>query len=460
MFLTALSDYPEMATVVRAVGRAGLMCYWLALLPSSKTSQLARLVGVPFERAVKYHRLVALLAVASTAVHLVLAVVKYGTAIVFSGDATYFRGVVPLYGSAAMVVFFGMAALAAAPVRRYSYELFQRAHHAYPAGVVLIALHVPYAWPGFIPGLALHLVDAARKAWARSHCVEALEVSVQGDVTELRLPAPDLAYHPGAYYFVCVPAVSPVEWHPISVSEFDEGVSLCFHVRALGAGSWTRRLLDAVQAHVDAGSKSLQCAVDGPHGCLSLSLRDYAKAVVVAGGIGITPLLALLEHIKAHSDLHPALICAELHWAVRDFSTLHYFVPRLYALMKSPSQHDLVQLEKPGPAITFSITVYVTGEGLISADSKHLSDCHRLPNFKLVVGRPDVAAIVANVVPPPEAPEDDGAFDIDMPAAPKPEAPTRRQCCVLVCGPQELNRCTRLEAMRLDIDVHAETFGY
>jgi predicted ferric reductase len=102
---------------------------------------------------------------------------------------------------------------------------------------------------------------------------------------------PAFHYLPGQFGFLCVldPAVSP-EKHPFSfTSQPGDPQLLSFTIKNLG--DWTARV-HAVQA----GSKVW---VDGPYGRFSPLLRDSSGGIVlIAGGIGITPVLSILRYFR------------------------------------------------------------------------------------------------------------------------------------------------------------------
>lgn len=82
------------------------------------------------------------------------------------------------------------------------------------------------------------------------------------------------------------------EWwhgHPFSLSAAPNGRSLRITVKALGDG--TRRL-----QRIPVGTRVL---VEGPYGVLTGARRTRRKVALLAGGIGIAPLRALLEVLPA-----------------------------------------------------------------------------------------------------------------------------------------------------------------
>jgi predicted ferric reductase len=76
--------------------------------------------------------------------------------------------------------------------------------------------------------------------------------------------------------------------HPFSLSEAPDGRSLRITVKALGDHS-------ASLAAVPVGTRVL---ADGPFGVFTADARRREKLVLIAGGIGVTPIRALLEELR------------------------------------------------------------------------------------------------------------------------------------------------------------------
>ncbi len=75
--------------------------------------------------------------------------------------------------------------------------------------------------------------------------------------------------------------------HPFSLSAAPNGRSLRFTIKELG--DWTARL--------QALRPGTRVALEGPYGTLTGARRKRQRVLLVAGGIGITPLRALLESL-------------------------------------------------------------------------------------------------------------------------------------------------------------------
>jgi predicted ferric reductase len=127
---------------------------------------------------------------------------------------------------------------------------------------------------------------------------------VGDDVHVLRLRPvghPGLDAQPGQYAWITVhrSPFSVVE-HPFTMSgsaEDPDGI-IRFTIKALG--DWTSAVGD-----IEPGSIAY---VDGPHGVFSPDRAEGAGYVLIAGGIGVTPMLSILHTMADREDRRPHLL--------------------------------------------------------------------------------------------------------------------------------------------------------
>jgi predicted ferric reductase len=122
------------------------------------------------------------------------------------------------------------------------------------------------------------------------------EVTVEGDdVVSLRITGRNLARlraQPGQFFLWRF--LAPRSWgtaHPFSLSAAPDGSSLRITVKGLGDHSSRIR-------QIEPGTRVL---AEGPFGLFTNARRQSDKVVLIAGGIGITPIRALIESM--HGDV-------------------------------------------------------------------------------------------------------------------------------------------------------------
>ncbi|MCC2096581.1 MAG: ferredoxin reductase family protein, partial [Hyphomicrobiales bacterium] len=117
------------------------------------------------------------------------------------------------------------------------------------------------------------------------------EISQTGDTTTvtLRPEGRAMRWRPGQFAFVRAPEAGLSEPHPFTIASAPRpDGTLAFSVRALGG--WTRDLPRALRA-------GTRVQIEGPYGRFDFR-KGGARQIWLAGGIGITPFLAMADSLK------------------------------------------------------------------------------------------------------------------------------------------------------------------
>jgi predicted ferric reductase len=115
------------------------------------------------------------------------------------------------------------------------------------------------------------------------------------------LGKPLRAWRPGQFAWLSVGSTPwSMKEHPFTISTAPEhGPEISFSIKPLGDDS-------ARLARTDPGALAF---VDGPFGTFSVDRESEAKGfVMIAGGVGITPILANLHALVARSDPRPVIL--------------------------------------------------------------------------------------------------------------------------------------------------------
>ena len=219
-------------------------------------------------------------------------------------------GVVALAGVVVIVV---LAVLRTHPWARYEYW---RASHG-PLAIVVTGLSVHHAvvngvYTGEVPvrlvwlalavmaGTAVALVYffRPRRMWREGWCIERI-ARIGERTVELILRGPVstvLRFRPGQFIWLSIaPNRPPFHDHPFSIASAAAELPLLRLVVG-EVGDCTRNF-----AQLAAGTR---VAIDGPHGSFVLPPGD-GPVVLIAGGLGIAPMLGILADAAANKDRRP-----------------------------------------------------------------------------------------------------------------------------------------------------------
>jgi predicted ferric reductase len=276
--------------------------------------------------------------------------------------------------------------------------------------------------------------------------VRALKATLKpGGVVALRMPKSVLArklgleHRVGQHILLNFPALSLTQWHPFSLSSAPREASMEVHIKALGDHS--ARLVDWVQSATARGEECCPLVrVQGPFGNLEMNYRRYDRAVFVAGGIGITPIISILKDCFNTGDVDAkepqfASNLKEVHvcWVVRSTKEVLCFSKELSQCMQSlPDKNG-------GHSPRLIVSIFVTG-----GDQKPLRPC--VPaGFAAHFGRPNLKA--------------------NFEALAKAWGSESASTAVLACGPTGLvNACwdvtNSLNVDRQRWDFHHENFKW
>ena len=381
LFRAAVASSPGDLFHATAFGKLLAPCFGAALLPVTRNSPWNWALGSSFERSVALHRAWATAAVVLCAIHMGTMLYKHRPHNRLAAGGADFewnlhdphthrswmlntnhfaggvgRGVV--YGTAAGGCLALLFVFSTPPVRRRAWRLFKLAHLVMGVPfLVLAGLHAHSMFTFTLPAITLYGLDKLVFAWRARRAFSATATELPGGAVRLEV-ATHVHMRPGQYMYVHCAAVSPFEWHPFSIvssgggkggeadacldgvsTEWDDGAEDGLEAALLAAGggqrtvfllkgasgnprSFASRLLAANQA-------ALRVRLDGPYGALSLSLERYDCVVLVAGGVGITPMVSVASELqRLHAQCAGApLRAAWLCWSMREHGAAGAWLP-------------------------------------------------------------------------------------------------------------------------------------
>ncbi|KAL7157493.1 hypothetical protein ABFS83_02G081400 [Erythranthe nasuta] len=287
------------------MGLIGLFCLGFLFLPVARGSILLRLIDIPFEHAVRYHVWLGHLTMLLFTLHGLFYVIGWtidGRLIheLLEWDNI---GVANLPGVIALVAGILMWVTSLPGVRRINFELFFYTHQLYIVFVVGLALHVgDFLFCFAAGGIFLFMLDRFLRFCQSKRTVNVLSArSFPCGTLELVLSKPaNLHYNSLGWIFLRVRELSWLQWHPFSVSSspLDGKHHIAILIKVLG--DWTEKLEKSISIMSEKGQQpysEITASVEGPYGHESPYHLMYENLILIAGGIGISPFLAILSDI-------------------------------------------------------------------------------------------------------------------------------------------------------------------
>lgn len=349
------------------LGVMGMFCLSLLFLPISRGSILLRLIDIPFEHATRYHVWLGHVTMVLFTLHGLFYVIAWAMKGQLVEQLMEWKdiGVANLAGVISLAAGILMWVTSLPGVRKWNFELFFYTHQLYVVFVLFFAMHVgDFIYCMGAGGIFLFMLDRFLRFIQSRKTVDIISAtSLPCGTVELVLSKPAcLRYNALSFIFLQVKELSWLQWHPFSVSSSPlEGKNhLSVLIKVLG--EWTDKLKGTVSSNHkepqklgEAELKSLVTAsVEGPYGHESPYHLTYKYLVLVAGGIGISPFLAVLSDVmhrlKEGKPCMPRNIL--IVWAIKTSDEL----PLL----------SMINMESVEPifydALNLDIQIYVTRE--------------------------------------------------------------------------------------------------
>ncbi|KAI5084359.1 hypothetical protein GOP47_0000528 [Adiantum capillus-veneris] len=374
------------------MGRAAMIPFCLLWIPVSRGSPFLRLIRMPFEHAVKYHIWLSTLTIFMLTLHGIGYIVYYAVA----HKATRIIGwesrgeeCAVVAGVIALLIGLIMWITSLSLFRRRWYEVFFGLHHLYIVFFLFFLYHVMWTVHFIVIPCLLFMVDRFLRMVQSRHSVDVTSAKImESGALHLKIAArkdinaEGLKYHPLSSWYLRIPSLSrlmKLQWHFFSVTStpMDEKEELSFMIKPFG--KWTANLRDQLfkssQVH-DVSETTAKCpfsfkaGVEGPYGDESNFFLKYKVLVLIGGGIGVTPLLAIVSDVLHRKRLGQEDLPNSIH--------IYHCVrtPEELCVLNSVDPNSIVpQYEKHG--LMIDVCAYVTSQSIDHDHGyrrKHLSE--------------------------------------------------------------------------------------
>ncbi|KAG2382459.1 hypothetical protein C9374_005039 [Naegleria lovaniensis] len=295
--------------------------FGLILFPVTRYSVLQVLFGVSFDRAIKFHRWLGILQWWYVTAHGV-AMVGY-----YYGSDTYLVSLAsPSYPILGIIAWFFMSCLwlmTFPAIRRKLWEVFLISHIILSILVVIFSVIHGSGYINLLPymglSIAFYLFDVLLRVvfgFGVPTQLVSMQYNEHAEVTTITMRKPFLTFgsNPshGHFIFLYIPGVSLYQHHPATVSSCktiessskQKELEFTVHIRNFNSG-WSLKVAKVAKEQAELRrnlpaneSKLIKfCRVEGAYGNLSVPLFQYKTIVLIAGGIGVTPVNAIYSDL-------------------------------------------------------------------------------------------------------------------------------------------------------------------
>ncbi|KAH0911039.1 hypothetical protein HID58_034360 [Brassica napus] len=264
----------------RVATRFGLLaeaCLSLLLFPVLRGLSMFRLLNIQFAASVKYHVWLGT-GLVFFLWFMVEALCSYG---VWKWQRT---GRVYVAGGISLVIGLLMWITSLPQIRRKCFETFYYTHHLYTVFLVSFLFHAGdrhFYW--ILPGVFLFGLDKTLRIF---------------------------------------------QWHPFSITSSSSVDKHTMSVMMKCEGKWTDSVYKKLEEAADSNTKinNITIRVEGPYGPVSVDFLRYDTLFLVAGGIGITPFLNILQELACENRLKTPK-SVQLVFSVRTFQDINMLLP-------------------------------------------------------------------------------------------------------------------------------------
>ena len=456
-------------TKTRAVGKSfaqvAVRCLFLSVLSPTRNVVIYQIFGVPFERGVRMHKMVGRLMVFFSYLHVVFMLAGGTESATVRWDSKFdinshnnWPGVIAIFAWTMLLV------TSLPYFRRFKFENFYWLHlnfwfvgnlftllHDRKNVIIWIVASVVPLWLDF--GIRWYTKLAKKSKIVRYEIVSENLVKLVlvrnggGD-----WPGGAFDYHPGSYIWLSVDVPSEkrtaklmpkvevpggppggipswIWFHPITISSFDpKSGEITVFIKRFGTGveQWSGQLVETMRAVTESAIAldDVRVHIGGPNGSLQVEPDFMDHVVLTAGGIGVTPMAAILEDRIQKVAAGTCTAKTTLIWTTRAAEEISAFSYLFHAVANLPEAERAL----------FDIRVFKTG-----ATGEDVEALATRGVVNISSGRPDFGFLIGAVV-----------------KSAKPES----RIGVYTCGPEAMADACEAAANAHGCYIHRETFEF
>jgi dual oxidase len=224
------------------------------------------------------------------------------------------------------ILIFIMYVYATQYARRHTYKGFWITHHMHIILWILMILHgagrlvqPPFFYYFFLGPVILFTLDKLVSVSRKKVEIAVVKAELlPSDVTMLEIKRPqNFEYKSGQWVRIACLPLGSNEYHPFTLSSAPHEENITLHIRAVGP--WTMNLRNTYNPTLMTSKHLPKVFLDGPYGEGHQDWYRYEVAILVGGGIGVTPFASILKDLAHRSRNKEKLICKKVYflWITR-----------------------------------------------------------------------------------------------------------------------------------------------
>jgi NAD(P)H-flavin reductase len=389
--------------------------YWIStnlsatLLPISRNNLSVILFKISPEKIIYTHIFIGFLFMFSVLIKLIACIIIYKSDIFM---LTYYSDTNPLMGLLSTICVIVISFISVPYIRKNFYEIFYYSHRILSFFIILFSsLHSTVTFYYILPSLLLYIADILTRIYKLRQIVYANFKNINEEENNFTMiniiSKKDIKVYPSCYFLVCYTKISSLQWHALSLISYDNK-NLLFCIKNMGNNTWSGKLFDYISTISDNRDVNKDILIQGPYGYLPIEYKNYKSIIIIAGGIGITPMFSILDDI--HANFQPFLTKVSFIWIVNNSPLLRYFKKMLL---------------KYNYNTLFDIQIYVT---------KHIV-CDIYTDLKVTFEKPVISNLLVSSIK--------GLY---------------KDNAVICCGPESLTDDIKLFCSINNMDVFCDSF--
>lgn len=348
--------------ITRGSAAALSFCYSLLLLTMSrnlitKLKEFPIQQYIPLDSHIQFHKIAACTALFFSLLHTVGHLVNFyhvstqsienlrcltrevHFASDYKPDITFwlFRTVTGLTGVALFIIISLIFVFAHPTIRKKAYNFFWNVHSLFILMYILCLIHglarltgPPRFWLFFIGPAVVYTLDKIVSLRTKYMALDVMEAELlPSDVIKIKFyRPPNLKYLSGQWVRLSCTAFRPQEMHSFTLTSAPHENFLSCHIKAQGPWTWKlRNYFDPCNYNPEEQPK---IRIEGPFGGGNQDWYKFEVAVMVGGGIGVTPYASILNDLVfgTSTNRYSGVACKKVYflWICPSHKHFEWFI--------------------------------------------------------------------------------------------------------------------------------------